>query len=247
MKDARIADVSRAHSLDAVLTLVELTWQSRRIENRIRFGRQAGQQILDRHRRVVSFTSGSVFCFVRWAANDYGTILSRADIMRAVSAGEAYQNCRSSAPGSESAANGGLAQGRAGAPDDRRCGNARHRSDRRRARLLAARSQPPIRQRDATRVHLHASPSLAAATRDWLMTRLAATLATVLSSSTLGTSAFVDLPKTVIWNASASAPIGLYSLQAAGSIDVTDLVAIVPPPPTAQFMAARVSPIGVPR
>ena len=29
MKDARIADVSRAHSLDAVLTLVELTWHSR--------------------------------------------------------------------------------------------------------------------------------------------------------------------------------------------------------------------------
>ena len=47
------------------------------------------------------------------------------------------------------------------------------------------------------------------------MTRLATMLATVLSSSTLGTSAFVDLPKTVIWNASASAPIGLYSLQAA--------------------------------
>ena len=60
------------------------------------------------------------------------------------------------------------------------------------------------------------------------MTRLAATLATLLSSSTLGTSAFVDLPKTVIWNASASAPIGLYSLQAARSIDVTDLVAICP-------------------
>lgn len=79
------------------------------------------------------------------------------------------------------------------------------------------------------------------------MTRLAATLATVLSSSTLGTSAFVDLPKTVIWNASASAPIGLYSLQADRSIDVTDLVAIVPPPPTAEFMAARgYLPIGVP-
>ena len=102
MKDARIADVSRAHSLDAVLTLVELTWQSRRIENRIRFGRQAGQQILDRHRRVVSFTSGSVFCFVRWAANDYGTILSRADIVRAVSVGEAYQTLPFVRPGGQS-------------------------------------------------------------------------------------------------------------------------------------------------
>lgn len=79
------------------------------------------------------------------------------------------------------------------------------------------------------------------------MTRLATMLATVLSSGTLGTSAFVDLPRAVIWNASASAPIGLYSLQADGSVDVTDLVAIVPPPPIAEFMAARgYLPIGVP-
>jgi conjugative transfer signal peptidase TraF len=79
------------------------------------------------------------------------------------------------------------------------------------------------------------------------MTRLATMLAIVLSSGTLGTSAFVDAPKTVIWNASSSAPIGLYSLQADGSVDVTDLVAIVPPPPIAEFMAARgYLPIGVP-
>jgi conjugative transfer signal peptidase TraF len=79
------------------------------------------------------------------------------------------------------------------------------------------------------------------------MTRLATMLATVLSSGTLGTSAFVDLPMTVIWNASASAPIGLYFLQADGSVDVTDLVAIMPPPPMAEFMAVRgYLPIGVP-
>jgi hypothetical protein len=30
------------------------------------------------------------FAFVRWAANDYGTILSRIDIMRAVGPGEAF-------------------------------------------------------------------------------------------------------------------------------------------------------------
>ena len=102
MNDARTAAVSRPHPLDALLTFVELTWHGRRIENRIRFGRQAGQQILDRHRRVVSFTSGSVFCFVRWAANDYGTILSRADIVRAVSAGEAYQTLPFVRPGGQS-------------------------------------------------------------------------------------------------------------------------------------------------
>ena len=79
------------------------------------------------------------------------------------------------------------------------------------------------------------------------MTRTITILATSIASAALGTSAAIDLPKRLLWNASASAPIGLYSLQAAGSIDVTDLVAIVPPPPTAQFMAARgYLPIGVP-
>jgi len=79
------------------------------------------------------------------------------------------------------------------------------------------------------------------------MTRLATMLATVLSSCTLGTSALVDLPKAMIWNASASAPIGLYSLQVDGSVEVADLVAIIPPAPMAEFMAARgYLPIGVP-
>ena len=57
MKGVTITDVSRAHDADASLTFVELTWHKQRIENRIRFGRPAGQQILDRHRRVLSFTA----------------------------------------------------------------------------------------------------------------------------------------------------------------------------------------------
>ncbi|WP_374652441.1 DUF2840 domain-containing protein, partial [Rhizorhabdus sp.] len=76
---------------DGDLTRVELTWVEGRTEYWIRFGHEAGTQILDRNRRVVSFGSGSVFAFVRWAANDHGTIISRLDILRAVAPGESYQ------------------------------------------------------------------------------------------------------------------------------------------------------------
>jgi hypothetical protein len=101
MKGMTITDVSRAQDADCSLTFVELTWHRQRIENRIRFGKLAGQQILDRHRRVVSFSSGSIFCFVRWAANDYGTVLSRVDIVRAVAPGQRHQTLPFVRPGGE--------------------------------------------------------------------------------------------------------------------------------------------------
>ncbi len=79
------------------------------------------------------------------------------------------------------------------------------------------------------------------------MTRIATMLATAVSSITLGTSAFVDPPKALIWNASASAPIGLYAVQSADDLDVTDLVAVAAPPLIAEFMADRgYLPMGVP-
>jgi len=79
------------------------------------------------------------------------------------------------------------------------------------------------------------------------MTRIATMLATALSSVTLGTSAFVDPPKALIWNASASAPIGLYHVQPADDLDVTDLLAVAAPPLIAEFMADRgYLPLGVP-
>jgi hypothetical protein len=85
-----------------VLTHVELLWIKQRVENRIRFGRIDRQHVIDRHRRVVSFTAGSLFAFVRWAANDYGTVLSRIDILRAVAPGERYITLPNVRPGGES-------------------------------------------------------------------------------------------------------------------------------------------------
>jgi hypothetical protein len=83
------------------LTHVELTHIEKRIENWIRFGREAREQVLDRNRRVLSFRPGSIFAFVRWAANDFGTILSRIDIVRAVEPGEAYQTLPFVRPGGD--------------------------------------------------------------------------------------------------------------------------------------------------
>lgn len=79
------------------------------------------------------------------------------------------------------------------------------------------------------------------------MTRLATICATAVTSLSLGTSAFVDLPKALIWNASASAPVGLYVVMPAADLDVTDLVVVMPPPLVAEFMADRgYLPLGMP-
>ena len=84
-----------------LLTRVELTWVQKRIEQWIRFGNSAETTILDRKRRVVSFAPGSIFAFVRWASNDFGTIISRIDVVRAVRHGEAYQTLPFVRPGGE--------------------------------------------------------------------------------------------------------------------------------------------------
>jgi hypothetical protein len=83
------------------LTTVELIWIEKRIEHRIRFGRPADQTIIDKQRRVVGFAPGSVFAFVRWAANDFGTVVSRIDIVRAVLSAEPYQTLPYIRPGGE--------------------------------------------------------------------------------------------------------------------------------------------------
>ena len=86
---------------DDGLTHVELTWIEKRIEHWIRFGRVANDRIIDRRRRIVGFRPGAVFAFVRWAANDYGTIMSRIDVVRAVAANEPFTTLPFVRPGGE--------------------------------------------------------------------------------------------------------------------------------------------------
>jgi hypothetical protein len=83
------------------LTVVELTWLEKRVEHWIRFGRDVGETIIDRRRRVLSFAPNTIFAFVRWASNDYGTVVSRIDIVCAIAPGEAYQTLPFVRPGGE--------------------------------------------------------------------------------------------------------------------------------------------------
>src|SRR3546814_8827768 len=59
--------------------------------------------------------------------------------------------------------------------------------------------------------------------------------------------AVLPLPKLLLWNASASAPIGLYRINPFARPAVGDMVAVAPPPALARFMAERhYLPVGVP-
>jgi hypothetical protein len=83
------------------LTEVELLWLEKRIENRIRFGRAVEENILDRRRRLLSFALGSIFAFVRWTSSDFGTVVSRMDILRAVAPGQRCSTVPYVKPGGE--------------------------------------------------------------------------------------------------------------------------------------------------
>ena len=89
-----------AHATD-MTTTVDLLWIEGQIERWLRFGRDAGDRIVDRRRRLVTFRSGAIFAFVRWASNDFGTALSRIDIVRAVAPGETYSTVPFIAPGGD--------------------------------------------------------------------------------------------------------------------------------------------------
>ena len=224
-------NISCAHDAAAMLTHVELTWHKQRVEHRIRFGRQVGQQVLDRHRRVVSFAPGSIFAFVRWAANDFGTIISRIDIVRAVAAGERYQTLPFVRPG------GDVLLRMDGWTKVERVLQAIDAVEA--LGVDPADAAPDYWQhihnrlsvnRDPARLYAHAPSSLAQAAGDRGMTRSVTILAASIASAALATSAIIDLPKPLLWNASASAPIGLYAVQPAEDLEVSDLVVIAPPP-----------------
>ena len=83
-------------------TTIELTWIEGRIERWLRFSRIVQETILSRSVRVVGVDPNSVFAFVRWASNDYGTVESRIDILQAVGPGERYSTVPFVTPGGAS-------------------------------------------------------------------------------------------------------------------------------------------------
>lgn len=70
------------------LTVVTLVWQKGQREDWLKFGKPVASRIIDRRRRTESYAAGQVFGLVRWASNEYGTVRSALEIVRAVAAGE---------------------------------------------------------------------------------------------------------------------------------------------------------------
>ena len=75
------------------------------------------------------------------------------------------------------------------------------------------------------------------------MTRRKWTIATAAAASLFATSfaaiAILDTPPRVVWNASASAPIGLYRIDPERDPPAGALVAVAPPAPLARWLSAR--------
>jgi len=82
-------------------TYVELVHLPDQVERWIRFGEVADERIVSRRVRFQGFAPGAIFAFVRWAANDYGTAVSRIDILHAVSRCQACSTIPGVSPGAE--------------------------------------------------------------------------------------------------------------------------------------------------
>jgi conjugative transfer signal peptidase TraF len=74
-----------------------------------------------------------------------------------------------------------------------------------------------------------------------------ATIVVTFGAVALVLSTMGEATPAYIWNASKSVPIGLYQLQPAGKLALTELVAVRPPEPLATFLDLNgYLPIGVP-
>ncbi len=71
------------------------------------------------------------------------------------------------------------------------------------------------------------------------MTRFGYLMVTYFVTMGVAIAAFIPTPTKLIWNATASAPIGFYTVEPADRIEVPELVAVMPPEPLAAFMAER--------
>jgi conjugative transfer signal peptidase TraF len=71
------------------------------------------------------------------------------------------------------------------------------------------------------------------------MTRFGYVMVTYFATMGVAVASFVSLPLKLVWNASASVPIGLYEIEPVRHPAVTDLLAVMPPKPLADFMVER--------
>ncbi|WP_238865809.1 DUF2840 domain-containing protein [Achromobacter xylosoxidans] len=83
----------------APLTRVALVYIEPRFKLYLRFGEPARTLQLDRWRRCAVFLPGTVFCRIRWQANDYGTVRWQLMVMQACTPLDAAQRIPGVQPG----------------------------------------------------------------------------------------------------------------------------------------------------
>lgn len=83
----------------AVLTRVSLCFIDQRFNLYLRFGEPTRVVTLDRWRRCAVFLPGSLFCRVRWQANDFGTTQWQLMVMQAATPLDALQCIAGVLPG----------------------------------------------------------------------------------------------------------------------------------------------------
>lgn len=71
------------------------------------------------------------------------------------------------------------------------------------------------------------------------MTRRRILTVTALAVITIAAASAVDWPTRLVWNETASVPVGFYTVEPVTRSDARDLVAVMPPEPLASFMVAR--------
>lgn len=71
------------------------------------------------------------------------------------------------------------------------------------------------------------------------MTRRRILTVTALAVIGIAAASTVETPTKLIWNATASAPVGFYTVEPADALDVPELVAVMPPEPLVGFMVER--------
>lgn len=71
------------------------------------------------------------------------------------------------------------------------------------------------------------------------MTRFGYVMTTYFVTMGVAVAAFIPIAPRLVWNASASVPVGLYDLGPPRHLDVGDLVAAMPDKPLADFMVER--------
>lgn len=71
------------------------------------------------------------------------------------------------------------------------------------------------------------------------MTRARYLVVTVAAVFTVALASGIQIAPRLVWNASASVPIGFYTIAPADGLDVSDLVAVMLPEPLSAFMMER--------